>query len=243
MLKLLAFRRRSWYKCKYMKGFAKHCCLLLFLLQGVLWGQTPRGADLEVSDSRAVNLLQMTKEKMDKWSDVTVDFVMTTTMPDQTQNKQTGKLYQQGTKYRLELPDRTLVCDGQSMWSYLRDANEIQIQDAADVRDEGYATPLDWLKIYDDQTYFFALVDQIQEKGQTLDLIEFKSKARDEEVSKARLSLDPLGIPRALEIFYRDGVRMILQLNTLKPNQQLAASLFKMDVSKYPDAHVEDLRF
>ena len=70
------------------------------------------------------------------------------------------------------------------MWSYLRDANEIQIQDAADVQEEGYATPLDWLKIYDDQSYFFALVDQVKDHGQTLDLIEFKSKIRDEEVSR-----------------------------------------------------------
>ena len=147
-------------------------CTWLFIFAGSLaWAQTPRSADLEVSDSRAVNLLQMTKDKMDQWTDVTVDFVMTTTMPDQTQSKQTGKLYQQGAKYRLELPDRTLVCDGKSMWSYLRDANEIQIQDAADVQEEGYATPLDWLKIYDDQSYFFALVDQVKDHGQTLDLI------------------------------------------------------------------------
>jgi len=219
-------------------------CTWLFIFAGSLaWAQTPRSADLEVSDSRAVNLLQMTKDKMDQWTDVTVDFVMTTTMPDQTQSKQTGKLYQQGAKYRLELPDRTLVCDGKSMWSYLRDANEIQIQDAADVQEEGYATPLDWLKIYDDQSYFFALVDQVKDHGQTLDLIEFKSKIRDEEVSKARLSLDPQSIPRALELFYRDGVRMSLQLTTLKPNQQITANFFQMDVNKYPGAHVEDLRF
>ena len=84
-----------------MVQFVRGCSSLQEAWPGL---QTPRSADLEVSDSRAVNLLQMTKDKMDQWTDVTVDFVMTTTMPDQTQNKQTWQTLSTGVPNTVGTP-------------------------------------------------------------------------------------------------------------------------------------------
>lgn len=202
---------------------------------------SPKTAEEEFSDPRAVFVLESTQKKVSKWQNVQVDFTSITIIPDQPQQVQKGKLIQQGAKYRLEIPDRTIVNDGQSLWTYLPADKEVTIRD--NEADGEFNTPLDWLKIYEKKDYYFALTNQVKENGVLLDQIEFKPRDRKAEYSKVRLSIDPTNTPKKIEIFFKDGLRMILQLDKLNSNAVIDPAAFMFDAKKYPGVHVEDLRF
>lgn len=225
--------------------------LWIFLVVLVLSGEyvhsqtssqlTPKTAEFEISDPRAVFVLESTQKKVSKWQNVQVDFTSITIIPDQPQQTQKGKLVQQGSKYRLEIPDRTIVNDGTSMWTYLPSDQEITIRDSEESGD--FNTPLDWLKIYEKEGYFFTMTNQVKENGVLLDQIEFKPRDRKTEYSKVRLSVDPTNTPKKIEIFFKDGMRMILLLDKLNSNATLDPMVFTFDPKKFPGVHVEDLRF
>lgn len=227
---------------------AKHHFLVLFF--GLLWVSsnlraqntaTPKTVEEEFSDPRAVFVLESTQKKVSKWQNVQVDFTSITMIPDQPQQTQKGKLIQQGSKYRLDIPDRTIVNDGQALWTYLPADKEVTIRD--NEAEGEYNTPLDWLKIYEKKDYYFALTNQVKENGVLLDQIEFKPRDRKAEYSKVRLSIDPTNTPKKIEIFFKDGMRMILQLDKLNSNAVIDPATFLFDAKKYPGVHVEDLRF
>jgi outer membrane lipoprotein-sorting protein len=197
-------------------------------------------ADLE---ARATQILEKSKNAIDKFEGIEAEFTMVIEVPDQDKLIQKGKLIQQGEKYKLDLPDRNIICNGQSVWSYLKDINEVHINDVEEADKSEFATPLDWMKIYENNDFVYALVNQINAQDKVVDQIEFKSTDRQAEFSKIRLSVDQKSMPNMLEFFYKDGVKMTLHLNSMYSYFNAAPDFFTFDPTAYPGVHVEDLRF
>ena len=214
-------------------------CLLSFALSA----QTAKEVELGDLEAKATEILESSKGVIDNYEGIEVDFTMVVEIPDQNNLIQKGKLIQQGEKYKLDLPDRNIVCDGKSIYNYIKDINEVHISDVEESDEAEFSTPLDWMKIYDNKEFVYALVNQIQNNGKTVDQIEFKSTDKAAEFSKIRLSVDQQKLPNMLEFFYKDGVKMTLNMNSMYSYFNASPAFFTFDKSKYPDVHVEDLRF
>src|ERR1700752_2279518 len=52
-------------------------------------------------------------------------------------DKQTGKIQVKGTKFRLEIPGNTIVCDGKTVWTHNKDAQEVTIKNYEADSEEG----------------------------------------------------------------------------------------------------------
>ncbi len=194
-------------------------------------------------EAKATEILESSKGAIADFEGIEADFTMVVEIPDQDKQIQKGKLIQQGDKYKLDLPDREIVCNGNSVWNYLRDINEVHISDVEEDTEEGFATPLDWMKIYESDDFVYALVNRIQNGGKTVDQIEFKATDKGADFSKVRLSVDQKHLPNMLEFFYKDGVKMTLHLDAMYSYFNAAPDFFSFDKSKYPGVHIEDLRF
>ncbi len=46
---------------------------------------------------------------------------------DNSKLSQSGVLHAKGKKFRIQLGGQEIFCDGKTMWTYLKDANEVQI--------------------------------------------------------------------------------------------------------------------
>lgn len=223
----------------------KHIWLTIFCLSTLVLSSqtTPKEVELAELEAKAAQILEKSKKTIDQYEGIEADFTMIVEIPDQDKLLQKGKLIQQGVKYKLDLPDRNIVCDGKTVWSYLKDINEVHISDASDVAEEEFSTPLDWLKIYENKDFVYALVNKMNGSDDDVDQIEFKSVDRNAEFSKIRLSVDSKNLPNKLEFFYKDGVKMTLFLDSMYSYFNAAPDFFLFDTSAYPGVHVEDLRF
>ena len=197
----------------------------------------------ETSDPKAKVILDRIKKQYDAYSAIEAAFTLTIEVPEQAKQTQKGKIIQQGKKYYLELPDQLIYCDGATVWYYLKNNNEVQINNADDGNQEAILTPKDLLKLYQRNDYLYALVGEATENSKLVQYIEFKPTSRSNVYSKLRLSVDKTtSAINSIKAFSRDGSRYTLTINSLTPNKTYAATYFTFNKAKYPGLRVEDLR-
>jgi len=195
----------------------------------------------EQSDPKATALLQKIEKKYEAYQSLSADFKLIIEVPGEDRQEQQGRMVQQGNSYFIDLPDRQIYCDGQSVWLYLKEEKEVQINDAEE--EDGIASPRDFLRVYASDEYVYALANEFVEKGRSVQQIVFKPKDRDSDISKIRLTIDK----NSLEIlqvrtFYKDGTRVALVMSSLSANKTYPAEIFRWQKNNCPDCYVEDLR-
>ncbi len=156
--------------------------------------------------------------------------------------KQDGNVKVKGKKFRLTLPDNTVINDGTALWAYSKKSNEVQVNDPAEMDQE--LDPSKLLTIY--------------EKGFKSQFVEEKADATGTVVQTIKLfPLDPskkpyhtviLGIdknkvePRSVQVLYKDGNVVTYTLRKFTPNPELAESNFMFEKSKFPGVEINDMR-
>jgi outer membrane lipoprotein carrier protein len=156
--------------------------------------------------------------------------------------KQDGNVKVKGKKFRLVLPDNTVINDGTVLWAYSKKSNEVTLNDPAEMDQE-----LDPSKLF-----------TVYEKGFKSQFIDEKADATGIVVQTIKLfPLDPakkpyhtviLGIdknkmePRTVQVLYKDGNVVTYTLKKFTPNPELAETNFMFDKSKYPGVELNDMR-
>lgn len=220
--------------------------LFLTLVSTAIFAQKkPAGtAKAEASDPEAKAVLEKMRKKYEAYGTLEAEFSLEIEAPQQPTQTQKGTLITQAEKYRLKFNDRTMVCDGKSVWLYVPKTKQVQINDMEESDgDGGISSPQDLLKAYAWKDYMYAITNEFSENGRVVQQIEFKPTTKSTDYSKVRLTLDK----KTLEIvsiksFGKDGSRYTLTINKLTPNKAVAASTFTFAKTECPDCKYEDLR-
>ena len=218
--------------------------LLSFVFFFALRATAQQYTTQDESDPRAKSALDKLRKKYEAFNTLEVRFSLEIEIPEQPTQTQKGQLLQQGNKYRLQLQDRTMVCDGKSVWLYLADHQEVQINNVEEEPEEGvFNSPKDLLAAYQWKNHVYYLTNEYVENGRLIQQIEFKPIARDADYSKVRLTLDKKSndIVR-IKTFNKDGSRFTLKVEKITGNKSLPPGTFTFSKSECPDCHWEDLR-
>ena len=196
------------------------------------------------SDPAARAVLEKMKMKYEGYNSLQVDFTLSLEIPEQPINEQEGTMLQQSESYRLNMGDRIIVSNGESVWLYLEKNKEVQINDVEEDAEPGtISSPRDMLRAYEWDNYIYVLVNEFTEKRQVIQQIEFKPTDRDTDFSKIRLTLDKKTLDVVqIKTFGKDGSRYTLTIDKLLPNATVNASVFSFTKKECPDCHFEDLR-
>ncbi len=199
----------------------------------------------ETSDPAAKAILEKLRNKYEAYKTVEADFDLTIEIPEEDKEIQTGNLAQDGEKYRLKLDNQAIYSDGKTLWLYLKNNNEVQINNVEDFEDEeeDFLSPKDLLRIYEKEDFIYGLTNEGYEKGVLIQQIEFKPIDKDSEYAKMRLTIDKKKnqIMR-IKAFAVDGARYTMDVKKFKPNLAYKSTDFVFNEKKYPGIHVEDLR-
>lgn len=198
----------------------------------------------EDSDPQAKAVLEAMRQKYEGYGTLQADFTLSLEFPEEPVVNQKGTMIQQGEQYRLKLDGRTIVSDGTSVWLYIENNQEVQINDAEEEGGSGSInSPKDLLRAYEWEDYVYVLSQEYSENGRVIQQIEFKPVSRDSDFSKIRLTLDKksLDVIR-IKTFSKDGSRYTLTVDKLQPNVSVNSSTFTFSKSECPDCHFEDLR-
>ena len=155
---------------------------------------------------------------------------------DETTN---GTLIVAGNKYHLNIAGQEVICDGETLWTYLADSEEVQINEVSE--DEGFS-PTKLLSSYNDD-YTSKLGDEIIKDGISFYQINLKPKDKNSNLDYVVLSVNKELLQLSEFIMYDfDGNVFSYEIKQFVTNSELPSDSFKFDTAKYPNVEVIDMR-
>ena len=150
-----------------------------------------------------------------------------------------GTLFVKGDKYRLLIAGQLVICDGETIWTYIEDADEVQINSAEDAEES--ITPGSILTSYN-KDYKSKYIREAFQYGTTVHVIDLTPN-EGKSYYKVRVIIDKQK-DQLLEItiFDKNGSTYSYIINSFETNLDLDDSQFSFDPSDFPDADVVDMR-
>jgi len=154
-----------------------------------------------------------------------------------------GEIMVKGEKYVLLMADQEIYNDGETIWTYLKDANEVNVDHY--MPDEGDLSPN---KIYNayQSGYRYRWLEQKKIGSRSYDVVELQPenpKDPDKIFMRVVLNIDQADSSiGSWEMYDRAGNVFTYNISGFNPNFQAADSFFAFDPKKHPDAEIVDLR-
>lgn len=194
------------------------------------------------SVAKAKDILNKVSEKYKSFKTIKADFTYTLEIQSEKfKEEQKGTIYTKGKKlFKLEMNNQTVICDGTNLWTYLKDANEVQINkydpNAMDIN------PAEIFTMYE-KGFLYAYMGDETLDGKTVHLIELTPTDKKQSFYKVKLYVDKTGntVSQA-KIFEKNGNIYTYHINNFQPNVSLAENFFSFEKSKHPKVEVVDLR-
>ncbi len=151
-----------------------------------------------------------------------------------------GKITVKGDKYKLVLPEQEVINNGTTVWTYLPDAKEVNIDNAETSADE--ASPSKFYEIYKKGYKYLYLQDQT-EGGVLCEIVDLVPEKKDPQYFKVRMNIVKKDKSiQSWTMFDKSGNRYKYTITKFAPNTKIEDTFFTFDPKKYPGVEVIDLR-
>lgn len=156
--------------------------------------------------------------------------------------KQAGSIVMQGPKYKLTVPGYEIVCDGKTLWSYVKETNEVNVTEYAPDEDE--ITPGNIFSVWKNGYKYILLGEFKNKTGQMVQTIDLEPDDITREVVKVRMIVNKADNSLKKWIIYERGTgnRQVFNVTEFKPNVAIAANTFAFNKATHPGVKVVDLR-
>jgi outer membrane lipoprotein carrier protein len=151
-----------------------------------------------------------------------------------------GKITVKGDKYRLVLPEQEVINNGTTMWTYLPEAKEVNIDNYDPNSDE--INPSKIYEIYKKNFKYLYLADKT-EGGVLCEEIDLVPEKKDAQYFKIKMFISKKDKSiQSWTMFDKSGNRYKYTISKFNPNSTVADAFFTFDPKKYPGVEVIDLR-
>lgn len=152
----------------------------------------------------------------------------------------TGDIAVKGEKFRLKLGGQEIYNNGTTVWTYLEDANEVNIDNYNPT--EGDMTPSKIYSIYK-SGYKYVFVEDATEDGQVYHIIDLVPENKNSQFFKVRMKIDKNNKTlKSWEVFDRNGSKNVYEITAFDPTVNLPTSYFEFDPAQHQGVEVIDLR-
>jgi outer membrane lipoprotein-sorting protein len=151
-----------------------------------------------------------------------------------------GTFVMKKNKFKLKLADQEIYNDGTTVWTYLKDANEVNISNYTPDSDD--ITPEKVFTLYK-KDYKYIFIREFVENGKTYEEVDLQPTDRSKKVFKIRLVINKSTKSiKSWEIFEKNQNRFKYTVNNILYNVAVDDSFFVFDKKKYPKVVEVDLR-
>ena len=141
--------------------------------------------------------------------------------------------------YRLKTDEQEIINNGETVWTYLPDVNEVNIDNFSD---EGDITPSSIYTMYK-EGFKYVQMETSTVNGKTCDVIDLMPEGRDSQFFKIKMEISSKDhMLQRWTMFDKSGNKYIYAINGFTPNPSLTDNDFVFDESKYDGVEVVDLR-
>ncbi len=215
-----------------MRNMKLGIVVMLLLLSSGIFAQ---------SDKVSQDILKGLSDKYKSFTSINAEFTYTIeNAQDKTNDKQTGKVFLKGTKYKLLVAGQEVYCDGTTVWTYLKDSKEVQITDPNTKADA--ITPANIFTMYD-KGYQSKFVEEKMENGKSVQVIDLTPLDKKKKFFKIRLTINK--VEKTIlnsKIFDKNGNKITYTIDKFITNTPLEDSMFTFVAKNFPGIEIIDLR-
>lgn len=191
------------------------------------------------NDPKAKEILDKSAAKFKAYPAVEVDFTLA--MENKTENineVHNGKAWMKGNKYKLNLMDVENYFDGQYIYTYMPEANEVNIKNPSDTEEE----MLNPAVLFDIHNKGF--IQKLISSNKEVAYIELIPTDTKRNYKKVGIWINPTtSMIQKVTSFGKDGNDIIITIKNLqKPATLPTDAFFKFDASKHPGIEIVDMR-
>lgn len=188
----------------------------------------------------AEKIIEDITTKTQSYSSVEVEFSYTYEDPSSGEEvSEPGKLIISGDRYILEIEGQTVICDGETIWTYIKDAWEVQINSIDE--DDDAITPSKLLTTYNDE-YKAKLDKEFKRDGVHYQRIELKPEDGKKWVKlEVVVNADKQEISE-ITIYDKNGGNIHYIISKFTPEVPVSDDDFTFDPEKHPEVEVVDMR-
>ena len=191
-------------------------------------------------NKKAESIIEEITSKTQAYESVGIDFTFTYEDPSSGDEiSEPGSLIISGDKYILDIEGQKVICDGETMWTYIEDAWEVQIN--AIEEDDESITPSKLLTTYNDD-YKAKLNKEYQIDGVNYQRIELKPEQGKKWVKlDVVVNADKQQISE-ITIHDKNGGKIHYKIDEFNPDIEVDYKDFTFDPADYPDVEIVDMR-
>lgn len=206
--------------------------IILFLALVVVNGYSQK-------DQKASDILDQVSSKTKAYKSIKADFAykMENAKAKINEEKQ-GTLLLSGDKYKMQASGQTVICDGKTIWTYMPESNEVQVN-SLDNKDEAL-TPSKLLSNYN--TNFKSKI--ITDKNADLNLVKIELVPNTvKNFNRAVITVDKSKFQvKSFTIYDKNGNIFTYTITRFLTDLPVTAADFTFDSKKFPGVEVIDMR-
>lgn len=192
-------------------------------------------------DAKSQEILKGVSAKYKSFKSVFASFkISIENLKDKTTQNQKGSILLKANKYKLDITGQQIISDGNSTWTFLKESNEVQINDA-NMKSDGI-TPANIFTVYEtgfDSKY----IGDKKIGNKDFQQVELTPTDKKKPYYKIQLLINKAEkYVHSATVFNNNGTRLQYSVEKFTPNPPADDSNFVFDPKKFPGVEVVDLR-
>jgi len=192
-------------------------------------------------DPKALEILEAMSKKYKAIPAFEANFSYTlTNETDKINEEFKGKMTVKGDKFRLVLPEQEVINDGTTVWTYLPEAKEVNIDNADSNSDD--VNPSKFYELYK-KGYKYLYLGEVTESGAPCDVVDLVPEKRDAQYFKIKMHIAKKDKSvQSFTMFDKTGNRYKYTITHFTPNAKIEDNYFVFDPKKYPGVEQINLK-
>lgn len=213
-----------------MKSVFKIAHLVLFIVT----------ISLNTFSQNADEILEDLSTKTNSYKNIKASFAYKMVNTELDINEVTnGTLMVEGEKYNLNIAGQIVISNGATLWTYIPDSEEVQINEVSE--DIGFS-PNKLLSSYNEE-YNAKMMDDISREGVSFYQLKLKPKDENSNFDYVILVINKEKIQLVDFIIYDfDGNIFSYEIKQFVTDSDIPAGSFKFDEAAHPNVEVIDMR-
>jgi outer membrane lipoprotein-sorting protein len=193
-------------------------------------------------DPKAKAILDNVSKKVKALKSLKANFTITITGAKNAKPQtKKGNVYMKGDKYYVSLSGQEIYCDTKTIWTFMKESNEVQIS-SFDPNENSF-TPSKLFTNFYDKEYTYKYVGEQTVSGKKVDVINLTPTNKSKQYSKVELMIDKAqSVVAGGKMYEKNGNVYQYSVSGYTPNPALTDNMFTFDTKKHPKVEVVDLR-
>ncbi|MES2479554.1 MAG: outer membrane lipoprotein carrier protein LolA [Bacteroidota bacterium] len=197
---------------------------------------------LAQNDAKAKAILDNVTKKVNSFKSMKANFSLNLTSANgKTKQSKSGTFLMKGSKYRINIQGQEIICDNKTVWTYIKENNEVQINNYNP--NEQTISPTKLITNFYDKEYKYKYMGTKKAGGKNCDAIELTPINTSKQFSKVEILVDKAsGTIAGGSITEKNGNNYTYTISNFVSNSPVEDKLFSFDPKAYKGIEIVDLR-